>query len=204
MVWIIPTVTGAVKLVVVPSASNLRYVFPGSNSSVNVVLQMLPSGPAVMRNGKGVAKPPSISKKSWSRVISGWNTKSSGAETVVPLVTEMTSRPMACDGETAVIWVEESTVKLAAGESPNVTAVAPERPVPVITTLVPPAKLPLVGVNDEIVGGLAGPADAAVDVATPMGRAVAAVMTTAIKARPRPCILEIFIILLLRFGRPVL
>jgi urease alpha subunit len=97
--------------------------------------------------------------------------------------------------------VAESTVKLVAGESPNVTAVALDRLVPVITTLVPPAKVPLVGVNDEIVGGLTGPADATVDVATPMGRAMAAVMITAIKARPRGRVFETLIVLLMGFGR---
>ena len=39
---------------------------------------------------------------------------------------------------TAVIWVAELTTKLAAAVPPNCTAVAPVKPVPVMTTLVPP------------------------------------------------------------------
>src|SRR5665213_2854070 len=53
----------------------------------------------------------------------------------------------------AVIWVAESTVKLAAAVVPNLTAVAPVKPVPVMTTLVPPALGPDVGASPEIVGG---------------------------------------------------
>jgi hypothetical protein len=41
-------------------------------------------------------------------------------------------------GETAVIDVAEFTVKLLALVEPNLTAVAPKRPVPVIVTVVPP------------------------------------------------------------------
>ncbi len=46
---------------------------------------------------------------------------------------------------TAVIWVAELTVKLAAGVAPNLTAVAPVKLVPVMTTLVPPASGPDAG-----------------------------------------------------------
>ncbi len=45
-------------------------------------------------------------------------------------------------GETAVIWVSELTTKLAAAVPPKLTAVAPVKPVPVMTTLVPPAARP--------------------------------------------------------------
>jgi hypothetical protein len=50
----------------------------------------------------------------------------------------------------AVIWVFEFTVKVSAFLFPNLTAVAPVKFVPVMTTTVPGG--PLVGENDEIVG----------------------------------------------------
>jgi len=45
-------------------------------------------------------------------------------------------------GDTALIWVEEMTVKLVALVAPNFTAVVPVKPVPVMTTVVPPAPEP--------------------------------------------------------------
>ncbi len=48
-------------------------------------------------------------------------------------------------GETAVIWVEESTVNDAAGVPPKLTPVVPVRLVPVRTTAVPPASGPELG-----------------------------------------------------------
>src|SRR5665213_2196674 len=53
---------------------------------------------------------------------------------------------------TAVIWVTESTVKLAAAVAPNFTHVAPVKLVPVMTTLVPPAAGPEVGASPATVG----------------------------------------------------
>ena len=53
-------------------------------------------------------------------------------------------------GTVAVIWVSEFTVNVVAAMPPNVTALAPVKPVPVITTEVPTA--PLVGLNDVMVG----------------------------------------------------
>src|SRR5450432_3464163 len=54
---------------------------------------------------------------------------------------------------TAVICVSEFTTKLAAAVPPNFTAVAPVKPVPVMTTLVPPLAGPEVGANPVTVGG---------------------------------------------------
>ena len=51
----------------------------------------------------------------------------------------------------AVICVAESTVKLAAGVPPKLTAVAPDRFVPLTVTTVPLP--PVVGLNEVIVGG---------------------------------------------------
>jgi hypothetical protein len=64
---------------------------------------------------------------------------------------------MAVDGgDTAVIWVAESTVKLVASPAfPNFTLVAPVNPVPVITTAVPPAIGPVAGAI-EVTTGAAG------------------------------------------------
>ena len=53
---------------------------------------------------------------------------------------------------TAVICVAELTTKLAALVPPNWTAVAPVKPVPVMTTLVPPAAGPDVGASPVTVG----------------------------------------------------
>ncbi len=52
----------------------------------------------------------------------------------------------------AVMVVALTTVTLAAGTPPNVTAVAPVRLVPVMVTLVPPRVVPLVGLIDVTVG----------------------------------------------------
>jgi hypothetical protein len=59
------------------------------------------------------------------------------------------------DGTTAVICVEELTVKLVALVFPNLTAVAPVKFVPVMTTDVP--TVPEVGANEVIVGAAAAP-----------------------------------------------
>jgi len=66
---------------------------------------------------------------------------------VVPpaVVTAMYTAPVACGGATAVIWVEETTLKLVAASVPNATFVAPVNPVPVIVTVVPPVVGPDVG-----------------------------------------------------------
>src|SRR5690242_18082577 len=48
-------------------------------------------------------------------------------------------------GAVAVIWVGLSTLKSVAAVVPKSTSVAPERSVPVIVTLVPPASGPEVG-----------------------------------------------------------
>ena len=45
-------------------------------------------------------------------------------------------------GETAVTWVADTAVKLAAGVAPNFTAVAPDRLIPEMVTEVPPAAGP--------------------------------------------------------------
>src|SRR5450631_1419632 len=69
---------------------------------------------------------------------------------------------------TAVIWVAELTVKLAAAVAPNFTAVAPVKPVPVMTTLVPPASGPDVGVKPEMLGAGRN-VNVPADVPTPLG-----------------------------------
>nr|WP_280295041.1 hypothetical protein [Nocardia abscessus] len=50
-------------------------------------------------------------------------------------------------GATAVIWVAELTVNELAGVAPKLTAVAPVRFVPVMTTVVPPVTGPAFGTN---------------------------------------------------------
>nr|WP_218003060.1 hypothetical protein [Nocardia asiatica] len=51
-----------------------------------------------------------------------------------------------------MIWVSELTVNEVAGVAPKFTAVAPVRPVPVMTTVVPPASTPAFGATAVTVG----------------------------------------------------
>jgi hypothetical protein len=62
--------------------------------------------------------------------------------------------PAVPEGETAVIWVSLTTLKLAAGVEPKLTAVAPPKLVPVIVTVVPPVASPDVGEIDATTGCL--------------------------------------------------
>ena len=50
-------------------------------------------------------------------------------------------------GEITIISLKDTTLKLLAGLDPKLTAVAPKKFVPGITTLVPPVVLPKLGVN---------------------------------------------------------
>jgi hypothetical protein len=59
--------------------------------------------------------------------------------------------PAVFAGETAVIVVEDTTVK-EASVSPNKTLVAPVKLVPVIVTVVPPIVGPLSGESPVIIG----------------------------------------------------
>ena len=63
--------------------------------------------------------------------------------------------PAAAAGSTAVIWVAEFTVKLAAAMPPKETPLAPVKPVPVMTTEVPPRAEPLAGLRLVTAGGAA-------------------------------------------------
>jgi hypothetical protein len=56
-------------------------------------------------------------------------------------------------GETAVIELAELTVKLVALVAPNLTAVAPVKPLPLTVTVVPPACGPALGLTPLTVGG---------------------------------------------------
>ena len=66
----------------------------------------------------------------------------------------MSCAPAAWAGETAVISVAETTVKLVAATVPKSTLVAPVKPVPVMVTVVPPAVVPEVG-EIEVTAGTA-------------------------------------------------
>ena len=61
----------------------------------------------------------------------------------------MLCAPAAWAGETAVIWVSETTVKLVAATVPKSTLVAPVKPVPVMVTVVPPVVGPEVGESGD-------------------------------------------------------
>ena len=60
-------------------------------------------------------------------------------------MTKTSTEPEAPAGETAVILVDDTTVKLVAGTVPKSTLVAPLRLVPLMVTVVPPDVGPLVG-----------------------------------------------------------
>ena len=73
------------------------------------------------------------------------------------VVTVTSTVPAASGAGTAVTWVEELTVYLAAAMVPNCTAAgpvtrAPMNPVPVMTTEVPPATSPHAGLTPVTVG----------------------------------------------------
>ncbi|OWG15639.1 hypothetical protein KDK82_3132 [Delftia sp. K82] len=71
---------------------------------------------------------------------------------VPPAVVMRTSTVPVPAGAVAVICVALLTVKPVAAVAPKVTAVAPERLVPVMTTEVPPAAGPAVGETEVTVG----------------------------------------------------
>jgi hypothetical protein len=73
---------------------------------------------------------------------------------VPPAVVTATSTVPTPVGEVAVIWVALSTVKEPAALLPNLTAVAPEKLVPVMVTLVPPDVGPVFGLTLVTVGSL--------------------------------------------------
>jgi hypothetical protein len=68
------------------------------------------------------------------------------------VVTVTWTVPAAPGGAVAVIWVGRSIVNVAVAE-PNCAAVAVERPVPVIVTVVPPTVGPADGLTPDTVGG---------------------------------------------------
>jgi adenine deaminase len=57
------------------------------------------------------------------------------------------------NGVTAVIWVEERTVRFVAGRPPMVTPVAVLRPMPVSVMVVPPNCVPEFGLTELMIGG---------------------------------------------------
>ncbi|MNQ75421.1 hypothetical protein D3C85_902190 [compost metagenome] len=60
--------------------------------------------------------------------------------------------PAELAGVVAVIRVALSTVNAVASRAPNLTAVAPVKSVPVMTTLSPPSVGPLLGIRPVMVG----------------------------------------------------
>src|SRR5690606_27432118 len=84
--------------------------------------------------------------------MSGVNVKFEGADVPPGVVTVTPTVAGTCTGLTAVICVALFTTKLAAGVVPKLTAVAPVKFVPVMTTEVPPDSGPLSGTSPVIVG----------------------------------------------------
>jgi hypothetical protein len=70
------------------------------------------------------------------------------------VVTKTSTEPEAPAGETAVILVDEDTLKLVAGTVPKSTLVAALKLVPRMVTLVPPLVGPVVGEMDVTVGNV--------------------------------------------------
>lgn len=79
------------------------------------------------------------------------------------VVTKTSTDPALPAGDTAVIFVEEDTLKLVAGTVPKSTLVAPLKLVPLIVTLVPPLVGPLVGEMEVTVGAGTGGGASAVN-----------------------------------------
>jgi hypothetical protein len=72
---------------------------------------------------------------------------------VPPVVVTVTSTlPALPDGDVAVIWVSESTLKLVAAVPPKATADVPVKWLPVIVTDVPPPVGPEIGATAVTVG----------------------------------------------------
>jgi hypothetical protein len=67
-------------------------------------------------------------------------------------VTVMSTVPADSAGLVAVIWVDELMASPLAPTAPKVTAVADDRLVPVMTTLVPPPSGPATGVTEVTTG----------------------------------------------------
>ena len=93
-------------------------------------------------------------------VITGAATKVNWSAELVLLVppavvTRTSTVPALPTGETAVICVALFTVKDVAAVAPKLTAVAPLKPVPVITTVFPPTVGPEVGANEATAGAAA-------------------------------------------------
>ena len=80
------------------------------------------------------------------------NWSAAEAAEVPPTVVTLTSTVPVPAGAVAVIEVAELTVKPVAAVAPKVTAVAPEKLVPVIVTDVPPGVGPSVGEIDVTAG----------------------------------------------------
>jgi hypothetical protein len=70
------------------------------------------------------------------------------------VVTKTSTEPAAPAGATAVILVDEDTLKLVAGTVPKSTLVAALKLVPRMVTLVPPLVGPVVGEMDVTVGNV--------------------------------------------------
>ena len=69
------------------------------------------------------------------------------------MITWTSTEPADSAGAMAAICVAEMTLKFVAAAPPNVTAATALKPVPVMTTLVPPPSGPAVGLIDETTGG---------------------------------------------------
>jgi hypothetical protein len=91
------------------------------------------------------------------------------AEVPAGVVTVTSTDPDDPAGDTAVKVVDEVTLNDTAAIDPNLTAVAPLKPLPVTVTEVPPAIEPVFGLTFVTVGGAGGvtPVPATISTATP-------------------------------------
>lgn len=104
------------------------------------------------------------------------------------VVTVTSTTPAAWAGERAVIWVSEFTVKDVPAVLPKLTAVAPVNPAPVIVTVVPPAKSPVVGEIPVTVGGIGAAVYVNAKTSEPPGPVIVATMAPAAWAGERAVI----------------
>jgi len=134
----------------VGAVTPLNVTLPAPVKCVPVIDTLVPTGPLVGVNEEIVGAAGGV-------VVT---VKAIVLVPVPPLVVTAIGPVVASLGTVAVIAVSEPTENVGAVTPLKVILLAPLKPVPTIDTLVPTA--PLVGVNDEIVGGGGGEVEAGV------------------------------------------
>jgi hypothetical protein len=100
---------------------------------------LLPPPPPPLPGGKCTGLPSRKTKRKWSPVT--------GEDVPAYVVTKTSTVPWPSAGDTATMVLSEYCTKLAAATVPKVTAVVPEKLLPVSVTTVPPVVSPEFGVT---------------------------------------------------------